>query len=312
MKNIKIVSLIAASLLFSACSQKEAPVVVVKPVQQVKVVKPVIVKSVNVTGAAGELKRLTFGGYEELVSELSSNGEWLLIDTYSKGSNKIIQKLNVLNGQKMILTPANSSNSRAVWSKNDKKIIFTTNRSGSTIAESMGVNGESGIKFITNSSLGKADSANINSAKDDIVFVLNGSISLIKPNGTQIRMFGTGRSPKFSPNGKRILFIRDDGNYFHIFVMNKNGNSLMQLTSETYNDYEAVWSPDGKRIAFLSDRSNNHIHLYVMDINGRNLTQLTDGNYNVSSLDWGDDGYIYFSANAGGNRDIWRLKPKTK
>ena len=305
---------LACAFLLVGCAEKHQPVA---PVYQPKKEAPkpqAKPKTISVTGAAGELKRLTFGGYEELVSSVSNNGEWILLDTYSvkngTRSNTVIQKLNIHNGMKMILTPENSSNKRAVWGKNDNTIIFTTERSGSTIVESMGVNGESGISFITNSSLGEAVDPNINKTKDDIAFVLNNSISLIKPDGTQIRMFGSGYSPKFSPDGTKILFIRYDGNYNHIFIMNKNGNSLVQLTSETYSDYEAVWSPDGTKIAFISNRANNHNHLYVMNSNGSGITQLTEGNYDISSLDWGNDGFIYFSADAGGNRDIWRLKIK--
>ena len=47
-----------------------------------------------------------------------------------------------------------------------------------------------------------------------------------------------------------------------------------------------------------------------MTSNGQRVTQLTDGYFDIDSLTWGEDGYIYFSANAGGNWDIWRLEPK--
>uniref|UniRef100_UPI004047811A TolB family protein n=1 Tax=Aliarcobacter sp. TaxID=2321116 RepID=UPI004047811A len=297
-------------LLLSGCVQKP---VYVQSYKAPTVKKLVIAKTVGVTGAAGELKRLTFGGYEELVSKLSNDKNWLLIDTYSiengVRSNTIIQKLNVHSGAKMILTPANSDNKRAIWSSYDESIIFTTKRSGSAIVESMGVNGENGVKFITNSSLGTSSDANMNKEGTDIVFVLNDSISMINPNGTQIRMFGNGFGPKFSPNGEKVLFAKKAGDYIHLFTMRNNGTELMEITSEAANDYEGSWSPDGNKIAFISNRANNHNHLYVMDAAGDNIIQLTDGEFDVSSLDWGDDGFIYFSANAGGNRDIWKLKP---
>lgn len=304
-----------SSLLFTGCGEVHQPIQLnYTPAPVVKVKKvPKIAKTVGITGAAGELKRLTYGGYEELVSSLSNDKQWLLLDTYSikNGirSNNIVQKLNVKSGSKMILTPANSNNKRAVWSKKDDKIIFTSKRSGSAIVESMGVEGESGIRFITNSSLGDASEPDINKKGDDIAFVLNDSISMIKPNGTQVRMFGNGFSPKFSPSGEKILFSRVAGDFIHLFSMKTNGTQLMEITSETANDFEGSWSPDGKKIAFISDRANNHKHLYIMNSNGSNVIQLTDGNFDVSSLHWGTDGYIYFSANAGGNRDIWVLKP---
>ncbi len=306
----KVKSFFSIVGIFVLIGCSEQPVPRPQPIQHL----PVIDKNVNVTGAAGELKRLTYGGSEELVSSCSNDNEWLLLDTFSidKGvrSNNIIQKLNIYTGQKMILTPANSSNSRAIWSKDNNSFIFNTNRAGTTIAESMGVNGENGIRFVTHSSLGKAHSPSLNEQKNEIAFVLNESIALVNLDGTQIRMFGEGILPKFSKDGEKILFIRHDGNFYHIFLMNVNGTSLLQLTNEPADDFEAVWSPDNTKIAFISNRANKHKHLYVMDINTKNLFQLTDGNYDVSSLDWGNDGYIYFSANAGGNRDVWRLKIK--
>jgi hypothetical protein len=147
------ISLISSIILLTAGCTQELPIQV-KPIEKPQ---PVIAKVVGITGAAGELKRLTYGGHEELVSSLSNDKEWLLLDTYSldkgKRSNNIIQKLSLKTGAKMILTPANSVNQGAVWSNNDKSIIFTTKRSGSAIVESMGVDGENGVKFITNNSL---------------------------------------------------------------------------------------------------------------------------------------------------------------
>lgn len=273
---------------------------------------------VSITGAAGELKRLTHGGYEELVSQLSADGKWLLLDTYAiesgkKSTNYVIQKFHVYNGQRMILTPENSGNYASIWYKNDSAIIFTTERMGKpSIAMSMGVQGENGVRFITNNSMGDSHSPDINNKFDDIAFVLNGNISIIKPDGTQIRMFGSGMYPKYSMDDSNILFIRQVGKFRHIFNMNENGTGLSQLTSETANDYYAVWSPDSKQIAFISDRVKGHKHLFVMKSNGSQVTQLTEGNFDVSSLDWGNDGYIYFSADAGGNKDVWKLKPVIK
>jgi len=302
---------VGISIMTTGCASKP-PAPIKKPVVKKYEVKNA--DTVGITGAAGELKRLTYGGAEELVSDLSDDSQWLLIDTYTidnlkRRSKYIINKLNVSNSQKMILTPSNSSNSRAIWNKKNNKIIYQTDRSGRTIGESMGVNGETGIRFITNSSLGSASSPDLNEMGTDIVFTLNGNISMVKPDGTQIRMFGNGYSPKWSPNGKKVMFIRKTGNYRHIFIMNNNGTGLIQLTSETFNDYEAVWSPKGDKIAFISNRANKRNHLYIMDISGMNIIQLTDGQFNVSSLTWGKDGFIYFSADAGGNKDIWRLKP---
>lgn len=309
----KYISVLIAGFIMTGCAERQMQPSYEFKQEVQKVHTPTIDKNVGITGAAGELKRLTFGGYEELVSKLSNDGKWLLMDTYNlNGNNRsktIIQKLSLETGVKMILTPSNSTNNRAIWDTDDKSIIFTSKRSGSAIVQSMGVDGESGIKFITNSSLGTASEPDLNNQGTDIVFVLNNQISMIKPNGTQVRMFGNGYLPKFSPNDDKILFSKDIGERTHIFTMKTNGTQLMQLTAENASDFEGSWSPNGEQIAFISNRANNHNHLFIMNSNGSNIIQLTDGNFDISSVHWGKDGNIYFSANAGGNRDLWKLKP---
>ena len=48
------------------------------------------------------------------------------------------------------------------------------------------------------------------------------------------------------------------------------------------------WSPNGKKIAFISDRDSNR-QIYVMDANGGNVTQLTDTPFLDSHPDWSPD-----------------------
>jgi TolB protein len=73
---------------------------------------------------------------------------------------------------------------------------------------------------------------------------------------------------------------------FDIFVANKQGQIVNQLTSSPGYDAEATVSPDGKKIVFTSTR-NGDLDLYVMDIDGKNVKQITFG--------LGYDGGAFFS-----------------
>ena len=78
-------------------------------------------------------------------------------------------------------------------------------------------------------------------------------------------------------NLSRIVFSsKRDGNY-EIYVMNANGESQIRLTHHPLDDWQPVWSPDGTRIAFISNRNGGNIQIYTMDSNGTNPTRLTDG-----------------------------------
>ena len=49
--------------------------------------------------------------------------------------------------------------------------------------------------------------------------------------------------------------------------MNDDGTEQRRLTSSTSRDYQLAWSPDGKRIAYVSERDGNP-EIYVVDVDG--------------------------------------------
>ena len=88
--------------------------------------------------------------------------------------------------------------------------------------------------------------------------------------------------PKFSPDGNKIIFVRlDEEGTRGIFLMNSDGTEIQNLTENQGNNWFASWSPDGKKIAFQSDRDSN-IEIYIMNLDGSNLTRLT----NDPMVDW--------------------------
>jgi Tol biopolymer transport system component len=104
----------------------------------------------------------------------------------------------------------------------------------------------------------------------------------------------------WSPDGRRIAFasVRDRNGkrcwdqchlFAELYVMNADGTGLKRLTRNPGDDHAPSWSPDGRRIAFASDRnypdSFNH-ELYSIRPDGSCLTWLTNGTPSSDDPAW--------------------------
>lgn len=121
--------------------------------------------------------------------------------------------------------------------------------------------------------------------------------------------------PNWSPDGKFIAVSMAQGCkppatncYYDIFTMNADGTGIKQLTDtpQPASEWVPVWSPDGGKIAFASDRDGDS-EVYVMNRDGSNLKQLTDNSGYDGNPSWSPDGKtIVFDTDRDGVSD-WDL-----
>src|SRR5687767_15081806 len=83
-------------------------------------------------------------------------------------------------------------------------------------------------------------------------------LSLVNGESTRLLPAGSiATDPVPSPDGKRIAFVIGDivNSEGDIWVVNRDGTGLLQLTFDPELDDNPAWSPDGTRIAFRSHRT---------------------------------------------------------
>lgn len=113
--------------------------------------------------------------------------------------------------------------------------------------------------------------------------------------------------PAVSPDGSLIAFSRNKLGW-DVYRMNRDGSNIMALTSKGGN-CRPDWSPDGKRIAFVSDAADGRGDVWTMDADGKNKVRVTssDDSYDYNPA-WSPDGrWIVYETAKGSKQGPWSL-----
>ena len=108
--------------------------------------------------------------------------------------------------------------------------------------------------------------------------------------------------PQVSPDGKKIVYVRSFGDiqtdkrYTNLWLVNFDGTENRAITSGNYGDESPKWSPDGTRLAYISDRDGNP-QLYVRWMDTGQTAKLTNLESAPDNIAWSQDGkHIAFSS----------------
>ena len=197
------------------------------------------------------------------------------------------------------LTPT-GLNGRPSWSPDGSLIAFSTLRYGKQATISvMTANGSRVRKVLTTPLPRKGfglglDSPTFSPDGKRIAFVWikrsGSAIFTMKASGgglvqvTPWQKGGVADKIDWSPDGARIAFsspgIGDrPGISSNVYVVRPDGSGRVKITNTRggkINNGFDCWSPDGKKIAFVSNRSGKY-EIYVMNANGTGVTQVTRG-----------------------------------
>ena len=103
--------------------------------------------------------------------------------------------------------------------------------------------------------------------------------------------------PRIAPDGKTVAFVawgidREENEYASsIWLVPLDGSEpARQFTSSGKQDAAPRWSPDGSRVAFVSNRDGKTKQLYVISASGGEARRLTDLAEDVTEAAWSPDG----------------------
>jgi Tol biopolymer transport system component/imidazolonepropionase-like amidohydrolase len=114
---------------------------------------------------------------------------------------------------------------------------------------------------------------------------------------------GTWLSLDVHPDGEKIIF-----DYMgNLYELPMNGGNATQLTHGMGFDSQAVYSPDGNKVVFISDRSGGE-NVWIMDLETMETEKRTSGkNYRMQGPTWTNDGTYIIAARTGLRGGVHKL-----
>ena len=145
------------------------------------------------------------------------------------------------------------------------------------------------------------------------IFIVNRDGSGLR-RVTQSRGGTTDLAPRWSPDGLRIAYhsyvasiatkYGNSDRDSEIWVINTDGSGRRQLTNNNAEDSNPDWGPDGRRIAFQSNRDGNY-EIYLINSDGSGLKRLTNHPGDDTFPRWSPDGeWIAFISDRSGGRKV--------
>jgi len=125
----------------------------------------------------------------------------------------------------------------------------------------------------------------------------------------------------WSPDNRTIVIAGQATGVSDLFLFDTESKEVTRLTNDKYADMQPAFSPDGKTIAFVSDRgSGPEANLESLYFEGTRIATIDIANRQIKELplfsnakninpQYGPDGSIYFIANPEGLADIYRYAP---
>ena len=221
----------------------------------------------------------------------SPNGKRIAFWFVENGKLGEIATIPVGGGEPVIVAKDEAMDWNPVWSPDGKYIYFGSDRGGSMNIWRVAVDEETGkasgepesvrtpstyIRHLALSRDGKTiayiryeTKSNLQSITFDPKNLKTvGEVNMVTSGNNQVSF------PTLSPNGEEYVIRYPSWTQEDIVIFNRDGSNWRNLTNDKFRDRTPRWSPDGKKIAFTSDRSGK-FQIWMINADGSDLRQIT-------------------------------------
>lgn len=235
----------------------------------------------SMNGDGTEETRLTFLGWSSLDPVLSPDGRRIAFSSRPPAGDTEIYVMNADGSDITRLTFSPGQDLLPTWSKDGGRIAFVSERDVDWEIYVMNADGSDPTRITYSPGRDWAptwspDGSRIAFSSDRLdPGSSEWEIYTMDPDGTRVTQVTHEHTfiehISWHPKGRTLAFSNTEA----IFIVSVDGTQLTQVVSTGHDGgWDPYWSPDGRRIAFTSDRDGGY-HVYSMNPDGTAQTRLT-------------------------------------